>query len=530
VPDADARTNWQVQDMQAARVRYLESRGARVLVVSVPEVNGDEHAGLDDYIAAGGDFEVLIRDARPFVPVDVGRERLKRDERLRLFQAAKRRELEELPAHKVGECGAVKVGRYLVEVSVPTHGKIRGRGVVIDPSLRQVAAGVRVGMGAARNALRRLEDTGFLKRLDEPRPRHAPASYLLLDPSQGGSALGEHIGEQGAAEKESQEHRSQEETSLSERESSPGVHSTHIGMKSEKGAKMLPALRNSKLVHTWGRRNGRRVVVHSDYFKRYGAKGEEILRHILEQGRVDVVDLRGKFGSQTTRLGRFFKTWITPMLDDGLIVGGTGSVEASPDWSDALERVQNRTDELLDNRLQDRKYADQQKAFRRYRHLPTDPTPQLAGPEKVQEIVAAAEKRDHAARVEEQRRKVGTTPETFLADAIQDASGFGWRELRALWKAKGGKPEDLLRAAVKGPYRFRREYDGGPLYVERTGATPEAERKTATVATLREPENLRKPETESPPGDWRSHPLACECDECLAPMPVRYARAWSGGS
>src|SRR5215217_6788880 len=95
VPDADARTNWQVQDMQAARVRYLESRGARVLVVSVPEVNGDEHAGLDDYLAAGGDLEALVQDARPFVPVDVGRERLKKDERLRVLVAAKRREVEE---------------------------------------------------------------------------------------------------------------------------------------------------------------------------------------------------------------------------------------------------------------------------------------------------------------------------------------------------------------------------------------------------------------------------------------------------
>jgi hypothetical protein len=300
-------------------------------------------------------------------------------------------------------------------------------------------------------------------------------------------------------------------------------------MKSEKGAETLPALRNSKLVHTWGRRNGRRVVVHSDYFKRYGAKGEEILRHILEQGRVDVADLRDKFGSQTARLGRFFKTWITPMLDDGVIVGHVGSVEASPDWSEALERVQNRTDELLDNRLQDRKYADQQKAFRRYRDLPTDPTPQLAGPEKVQEIVAAAEKRDHAARVEEQRRKVGTTPETFLEDVLQGVSGFGWRELRALWMAKGGKPEDLRRA-VKHSYRFRREYDGGPLYVERAGASEATEtaREPAPVAVLREPESPRKPETESPAGSWHSHPLDCECHECLSPMPTRYARAWRG--
>jgi hypothetical protein len=523
VPDADARTNSQVQDAQAKRVRYLESRGARVLVVSVPELNGDEHTGLDDYIAAGGDLEALIRDARPFVPVDVGRERLKRDERLRLFQAAKRDEFEELPTRTVGECGAVKVARYIVEVSVPDHGKIREGGMLVHPSHRQIAKDVRVGVGAVSNALKLLEAASFLKRLDEPRRRHEAASYLLLDPSWGGSRLGEHKEERGAAGKEGQEYGGDGEIPLYQRESSSCVHSAYTNVEDEKEAEKLPALRNSKLVHTWGRKNGRRVVLHSDYFKRYGAKGEEILRHILALGRVDMADLWDKFGSRTSRVGGFFKTWVKPMLDDGVILGDAGSVEAASDWLEALERVRARTDEQLDNRLQDAKIADQQKAFRRAKDLPTDPTPELAGPERAREIVEAAEKRDHATRVEEQRRKVGTTPETFIADALEGNSGFGWRELGALWKAKGGKTEDLRRA-VKAPYRFRREYDGGPLYVERIGAMPEPERDPAPVAVLREPENLTKPHI-SPPEDWRSHPLDCECDECLAPMPMRYARA-----
>lgn len=37
VPDADARTNWQVQTTQAARVPYFETRGARVLAVRALE-------------------------------------------------------------------------------------------------------------------------------------------------------------------------------------------------------------------------------------------------------------------------------------------------------------------------------------------------------------------------------------------------------------------------------------------------------------------------------------------------------------
>jgi hypothetical protein len=541
VPDADYRTNPKVQTALAERVAFLESRGARVLVVSVPEVNGDPTAGLDDYLAAGGDLERLVRDARPFSPVDTGRERLKRDERLRIFQAAKRDELEELPTRSVGECGAVKVARYIVETSIPAHGKLRGTDVVVHPSYRQIAASVRMGVGAVRNALGRLEAASFLKSLDEPRARHAAASYLLLDPSWGGSRLGEHTEEKRVAGKEGQEHKGEGETSRYKRESSPCVHSTYTNVQSEKDAEM-PALRNSKLVHTWGRRNGRRVVVHSDYFKRYGAKGEEILRYLLERGQVDMADLRERFGSRTSRVGGFFKTWVKPMLDDGVVVGDPGSVEPSPNWLEALEQVRSRTDEPLDNRLQDIKIADQQKAFRQAKDRPTDPTPELVGQERVAEIVAAAEEREHAARVEEQRRKVGVTAEVFVADAIQDAAGFGWRELRALWIAKDGRPEDLRRA-VKHPYRFRREHDNGPLYVERVDAVSEPEREPAPVAVLREPENLtkpgispaapippnlKKPETEGPPAeDWRSHPLDCECPDCAAPMPT-YARAWSG--
>ena len=74
VPDADYRTNEKVQKALGERVAFLESRGAQVLVVSVPEVGGDPTTGLDDYLAAGGDLDALVRDARPFVPLDTGRE------------------------------------------------------------------------------------------------------------------------------------------------------------------------------------------------------------------------------------------------------------------------------------------------------------------------------------------------------------------------------------------------------------------------------------------------------------------------
>ena len=529
VPDADHTIKEDVQKALAAQVAYLESEGATVLLVRVPEVNGNPDAGLDDYIAAADDptaaVEALKRDARPFIPTDVGSERMARSENLQRFVSAKLEEVEALPASGRADCNALKLARYLVGAAAPAHGKPKARGVEVHPSFPQMAEAIRVGSyQTVRNALDRLEALGFMEQLRKPRRGRQANSYLLLYPSGGGSAQSVNIEGRGVEGEESQKQGGKERPSLYKRESSLCLHSTHIGVKSAGGGEKVPALRNSKLVHTYIPKKGRArgEVVHSDYFKRYGAKGEEILRYVLRWGRPDGAELHERFGSKTSRPGRFFRTWVQPMINDGVLAGDWSGVEMASDWGRALERVRARTDEEEDNRRQSEKYAERRRRYlerlgaeKRGEIAQPERTPKLAGPEKVQEIVEVAERRDQAARVDEQRRKVGTTPETFLADAIQDASGFGWRELRALWIAKGGEPEDLRRA-VKHPYRFRREHDSGPLYVERVGAAPEPEREPAPVAILHEPE------------EWRSHPLDCDCQECLSPMPTRYARAWSG--
>ncbi len=292
VPDADYRTNEEVHKALAMRVRYLESRGARVLVVSVPEVNGDPHAGLDDYIAAGGDLEALIRDARPFVPVDVGRERLKRDERLRVFVAAKMREVEELPAPTQTACNGIKLARWMLENPAPAHGKLQERGLEIHASYPQMAEGVRLGsFQTVAKGLDWLKEAGVLEIERAPRGSRKASSYLLLYPSGGGRAKSVNMEAKGGGEEESQKNRTHEESEgdspLQQQDSSLRLHSTRGVVKGATGREKVPALRNSKLVHTFGRREGRRVVVHSDYFKRYGSKREEILRRVIAAGRVD---------------------------------------------------------------------------------------------------------------------------------------------------------------------------------------------------------------------------------------------------
>jgi hypothetical protein len=548
VPDADYRINDNVQQALAKRVAFLESRGARVLIVSVPEVNGDPTAGLDDYLAAGGDLKALADNARPFAPVDVGEARLKRSPDLQRGVRMVGCSLRALETRSGGECSAFIVARYLAEELAPARGKPRADGIRVECGVRRIAAGVRIGLGAVTRALARLEDeAGFLKKLEDAQGTKS-AAYLILYPSPGGCELAEHIGRGSVEGIGRRQKEGMEERSLYERESYASVPQTRApregsytsgpqargkgdcmteGMANGEG---IPALRNPKVVHTWARKNGRRVIVDSDYVGRYGKKREAIIRYVLDCGDASETELHEKFGTKTSRLRDFRKTWITPMVEDGVFTTDGRSVLPAADWLDALERVRERTDEDLDNRLQDKRIADQQSSYRRARNLPVDPTPELAGPEKAAEMVARAEERDYAARLEDQRRKVGVTPEVFLADTLKGVSGFAWKELKALWEGKGGNGEHLRRS-VKDPYRFRRGADNW-LYVERIGATPEPDHEPAPVAVLRDPEPAPEPEpepeAERPPAtDWRSHPLDCECLDCASGT-LTYVRPWSG--
>ena len=63
----------------------LEELGAAVLVIYLPAVNGDDKAGVDDFLAAGGTVAELRMTAAPYQPVDVGAERMGRDEKLRVM-------------------------------------------------------------------------------------------------------------------------------------------------------------------------------------------------------------------------------------------------------------------------------------------------------------------------------------------------------------------------------------------------------------------------------------------------------------
>jgi hypothetical protein len=515
-------------------------------------------AGLDDHFAAATlTVEDLRNMRRRFDPADLARERLDRDPSLRDALEKRRDYLREMPVKGSGGGTRVAFVRVLT-LEAEKSGELverNGRlGVRVVMDRRTASEKAQKSLKAISNAIEvfESEEVPSLCRDNVGRKAEKAGAFVLftdfIDFTEG-AQKGTHNGEIRGAEEEGSL-RVEKRIPLSLASYPTGVYPS--APLSEK----VPALRHPKVILYWAMRNGKRVVADSHYVWRLAEQRAEIMRHALDAGpRVPVADLMPRFASERARQRDFVRRVLRPLtgrrFDKDPVTGEFTEVIVGPplaglerdpdgtlmfcprsDWLEALEEHRRQTDEMEDARRQSKKYVDQRKNYRERKDAPTDPTPELAGPERTAEIVAKAEARDQAAHVEEQRRKVGTTPETFLADAIQDVSGFGWRELRALWMAKGGKPEDLRRA-VKGPYRFNREGGKGALYVERrmegsaTAAIPDCE--PAPVAVLRETENLRQPETESPPAeDWRFHPLACECHECLSPMPTRYARTWRG--
>jgi hypothetical protein len=517
--DSDAMTKQGVQDALAALVGALEVRGARVRVLRIPDAPDGSKQGLDDYLAAGGDLEDLERDARPFEPVDVGPIRLSRDEKLRAADEYLWAGWREMPARKMGECSERAVMRHLTGL-VPKGGKLQDGGVLVVDSIRSISNGAQVGLRATKEAIDRLEAGGRLRRAFWGRAKDKPGAYLLLTPWGGGRALGKHKGRNGA-------HGGGE--GREDKKVSPLVsvgYDPRVSLTCAPSEE-LPALRWPKVVLTWERVEGRRVVVDSFYVARLGKRREEIVRHVLEAGGDSTeVELLERFGARTARARDFRNRMLGPIVAEGIFTVAGGNVALTDDWRAALEEARKRTDELKDARLQAAKYERQKKEYREWiasgRKSP-DPTPETMGRAEWRRKVREAAERDEAARLEEQRRKVGTTAETFVHDELRKLGRLRFGLLRELWMDRGGNPAHVMPAVRKLRCKVERlpEHDN-TLFV----FPPREKNEPAPVVPIRPPREENEPATVA---DSSPHSLSCECEECTTPTP-RYARPWRGGA
>jgi hypothetical protein len=454
VYDADARTNPDVQEALRRLVVMLEGLGAAVLVVYLPPVDGDCKAGVDDFFAAGGTAAELRLMAQPYKPVDVGRERMGRDEAFRAAIEERRRHLRDLPVKTTGQNTRAAVVRALT-IEAQRSGQLVADGVRVVMDRRTLAERAAKSRKAVDKAIAHLQEEGDVYPDNAGRKAEKAGAFILpIGTPTGAAQKGGHKGKKNGGGREGEEAESRGGYD-------PG------GYPSARGDQ-VPALRWPKVILYWAMKDGRRVVAAAHYVARLGEKRGEIVRHILESdGRAEVRDaLMVRFASPKARYRDFDRRVIGPLVEAGVLVRDGSAVAIAPDWREALERERRDADELEDARRQRQTHKRQREAYRKRDRNPADEQPNpLLGKERNERNLAARAREDRQRWVEEQRQKVGTTALTFLADEIDGEYGVLFQDAADRWRnLHRGSKADLWRAVHYGPFVFRRVH--GELYVD----------------------------------------------------------------
>jgi hypothetical protein len=176
--DADARTNPDVQEALRRAVRMLSGLGAIVLVVYLPEVDGDGKAGVDDYLAAGGTVAELRMMAAPYKPVDVGRERMSKDEKLRAGVEDLERRFWSTEWLGMGGASARDVYLKLIEAA-RSHGKIHPDGIRVVKAQGPLALEAKVSGRTLWKALNRLVEWKLIYRDNNGRKPDKSGAFVL---------------------------------------------------------------------------------------------------------------------------------------------------------------------------------------------------------------------------------------------------------------------------------------------------------------------------------------------------------------
>jgi hypothetical protein len=495
--DSDMLHKVEVQDAARRLAEYLEKgRGAEVYVTYLRDAPDGSKMGADDFFARepGGTFEELRLLTRRYDGADFVNIRLSRSARLRAQLVDLERSYAAMPAAKVGECSDRATMRELIR-RAESCGKATDGGIVVRAAVRTLATKTRLSTRSQLNSLRRLEEGGYLKRIEEPKCKgeEKGAAYLLCAECTGRALGKQHRTERGQQQNASKEHNQAQEQRAEENplryaDLYAGVY---LARASAHAGNAVPELRHSKVVHTWARnRDGRRVVVDSSYVYRLAKPRQEVLMYLVEVGgEASEAELLERFGSPRTRMRDFHRRKISPLLgwrysrdkETGttrrlevgppIVTYEEGMVRILPDWREALEEHRRQSGEHEDNERQAERYKRQSEAYRNRDRTPANDQPHdLKGKGEMRRIVEERRREEKARWVEEQRKKVGITAATFLADELEGITAVRFVDVRQRWAVRGGSVEELRRAVMYGPWRFKREEEGD-LYIYREDAS-----------------------------------------------------------
>jgi hypothetical protein len=499
--------------------------------------------GIDDFFVAGGTVAEAKLMARPFNPEDLTAERLSRDDQLRDALQVLRAECRAMPARKVGQCSEIAAMRALIKTA-ERSGKLVEDGVFVVRSARDGADHAQISLGGWKNAIDRLEAAGRLRRDFWGRAKDKPGAYVLLTPWGGGSALGEHNGggtTRGGRQANREAESLSQENPLSKAAFPAGVHVARAPFTDE-----VPELRWPKVVHTWGWREGRRVVVDSFYVARLGKRRREIIAYLWEaSGCAPVVELMEEYGAKSARLRDFKRRILGPLELEGIITVSGEDAALTDAWREALEECRRRTEEIQDARLQAEKHAREKEAFKKAARDGADHTPETRGREHTRRTLERHRPR-WAQEEAEKRREMVRSAEDFVLDTLGRLDHVRLGLLEDMWRERGGQLWHLRLALRELRCKIKRHAEHpGELFVypPMIGGAEENAPPQETPATVvpihreAEPEEVPRPTAtvavDTPARPYKRadgvyvHPGDCACEWCAEDLEPSYARPWS---
>ena len=148
-------------------------------------------------------------------------------------------------------------------------------------------------------------------------------------------------------------------------------------------------------------------------------------------------------------------------------------LESSAKFGQAYQRNLELSGITYAEHRQRERHRQDREARRKREHEKTDQQPnKLKGKDHMRTVREHNRNRERERDrwIEEQRKKVGATVATFLADELKGVTAMNFHAMRLRFQERGGNATELWRAVHNGPWCFYREADGD-LYV-RPDETP----------------------------------------------------------
>ncbi len=456
VYDRDARTNPDVQEAMRRLVVMLEKLGATVLVVYLPDVNGDGKAGVDDYLAAGGTVAELRMMAGPYKPVDVGAERMGRDDKLRAsvrYLWGRWRDGDWMHFKGVEETGNWQRGHTardtmeaLIELAVKS-GKPDGRGVVVRVGLRRLSRLAAKSAPSVGDAVKHLAADGQLEILP-PEDRSKARRYRLLVPS--AALYSMEVGTAGDGSSEESEPRCKGLRYPSAprlRYSSPARLGRLVrSVEGATGRTVTEAVGENVFVDPDYRPYGKRLGPHRgavlDTLEASG--GEMHLKDLCEAlHRKRPWDVRRRI--------------LKPLEKAGIIECEGDVIRLAAEWLARLDKRREKDGEIEQAERQAKKHRENGESYRLYLEREKHGTPK-ASREAVRRTHELRDRRMREAREEEERRRspVPAALRELIAQLVRQNGRLRMGLLRGIVTEEGYHFADVPRAVEELGCRVER--------------------------------------------------------------------------